>query len=244
MIQNAAEYLDKKFELAHKCLQKTVECNKQFQGSLNGKLTIESIDILRKKKDEIREIWAPLTEFQKSYPKEPNYYLKRGTHYARVFFTPMWEDVNYIITDDTIPAKFIKHQINKDPWSIIINREFIAKYTLLHLFWFISILKFDNLKSSLEKEEELYIDIEFPDFIPKCQHCGRHFTKLAPNQKYCSSCQNSVKELGFNPLLDKESHKFCLNCGKHLPNNKHKKAKFCLGACRTAYWRKKRSNNL
>ncbi len=242
MIQNAAEYLYKKFELAHECLRRTVECHKHFQDSSRGDLTQESSDKIRKKKDEIREIWAPLTEFQKSYPKEPNYYLKRDTQYTRVFFTPMWEEVNYIIMDDNIPEKFIKNQIKRDPWSIVINREFITKYTLLHLIWLTSVIKIDTSKKIAGKDETWYNDIEFPDFIPKCQHCGRHFTKLAPNQKYCSNCQSSIKDLGFNPFFDVESHRFCLNCGKHLPNNKHKKAKFCMGACRTAYFRKKQHN--
>jgi hypothetical protein len=66
-----------------------------------------------------------------------------------------------------------------------------------------------------------------------CQHCKNEFVRDKPNQKYCPTCQMDG--------IDFDKHRFCLNCGKHLPNGKHGKAKYCCGACRTAACKKRKS---
>lgn len=240
MARNAREYLKKKFQLAEQCLKQTIECNNRYKKSSFSYSDEEFIKQFQKKKDELLEIWTPLIKFQESYPKEPHYYLKIDTQYARVFFTPMWEDVNYFITDEKIPEKFIKNQIRKDPWSIVITRDFIRRYTILHFLWFLNITK--SYTSEFEHHEDLnpYKNLKFPDTIPKCLHCGRHFTKSSPNQRYCSMCISSRK-FELNSHTDLETPRYCKYCGKRLPPNKHRKAKFCMGACRTAYFRRKRS---
>lgn len=240
MIENAREYLKKKFDIANNCLKKTVEYNQQREENPQDSISDEKYRAwIRKQEDSLYEIWAPLSEFQKKFSQEPNYYLKKGSFYSRVFFGPGFEDINYIITDEKIPAKFIKNQVKRNPWSMVITQDFINRYTLLHLMWLTGISR-TIFPGEREKYENPLKNFHFPDFIPKCKHCGRHFNKLKPNQKYCETCRFTVKKFGFNPFRDLDRHRYCLNCGKHLPNNKHKKAKFCMGACRTAYFRKKK----
>jgi hypothetical protein len=228
-----------KFEIANNCLKKTVEYNKTREKFPLDSLSNEEYSSwIRREEDSLREIWVPLLEFQKNYPQEPNYYFKKRTYYSRVFFVPGAEDVNFIITNEKIPAKFIKNQVKNDLWSIVISQDFIHRYTILHLMWLLGISSTRPHDGKKECEDP-FKNFQFPDFIPKCKHCDRHFQKLKPNQQYCETCRSTVKKMGFNPFTDPDRHRYCLNCGKHLPNGKHKKAKFCMGACRTAYFRKK-----
>jgi len=94
------------------------------------------------------------------------------------------------------------------------------------------------------KKSEWVIEVIFPGSsvdIATCPHCKDKFVRLKPNQKYCPACQSDLKDIGFNPGVDLEKHRYCLNCGKHLPNDKHGKAKYCCGACRTAACKKRKS---
>lgn len=242
MTENAREYLDKKFELANNCLAKSVEYNRIDQELPLEFTSDEEFGAwLQKKEDKQRELWSPLSDFQKSYQQEPNYYIKKGAFYSRVFFTTGLEETQCIITDEKIPKRFIENQLKRDPWSIVITQNFIKKYVILHLIWFVSIMR--TQKPGEPITQKIPQTFEFPDYVPKCKHCGTHFTKLHPNQRYCEGCKSTVRKMGFNPMIDKEGHRFCLNCGKHLPNNKHKKAKFCRGACRIAFFRKKKKDS-
>lgn len=240
MIKNAREYLREKFRLANDCLKRDVEYNeKRKKFPIDCTSNEDYFSLLSEREDALQEIWSPLIEFQKKYPKEPNYYIKKDSFYSRVFFTPGLEDVHYIITDDKIPARFIRNQLKNDSWSIVIDQDFLYRYTLLHLTCFLSIMRIEKLGEPNQGIDP-YNNFKFPDYIPQCIHCGRHFVKRSPNQRYCDTCRETVKKMGFNPMYDEDAHRYCLNCGKHLPNDKHKKAKFCSGACRTAYHRKKR----
>ncbi len=242
MIENAREYLEKKFEIAKFCLENTVEYNHNYERLSPDSTTNEEFRTWMKNYENARSnIWRPLLDFQKNYPVEPNYYIKKGSSYARVFFVPGLEDVNFIITNEKIPKRFIRNQLKRDPWSTIITHDFISRYTILHLLWITSVMRTRDPGDTKEFDDP-FKNFQYPDFIPKCKHCGRHFNKRYPNQRYCDVCRETVKKCGFNPLTDSDKHKYCLNCGKHLPNNKNKKAKFCIGACRVAYFRKKKNN--
>jgi hypothetical protein len=244
MIENAKQYLAKKFEIANDCLKNTVEYGNLRKEPSTEVLSDEEYFEWIKKEEDIRcKIWDPLTEFQKQFPQEPHFYIKKNSSYARVFFVPSIENVNHIISNEKIPRKFVKNQVNRDPWSIVISQDFVMRYSILHLMWIVGIMRTRDSEDKTEYENP-FKNFQFPDFVPKCKHCGRHFNKKYPNQKYCDMCRLSLKKIGFNPLTDLNKHRYCLNCGKHLPNNKHKKAKFCIGACRTAYFRKKQKEKM
>ena len=244
MIYDAREYVKKKSELASVCLAKTVEYHKQRkENPFEPSSEAEYWESLREQEDALRKIWSPLTDFQESYPEEPNYYLKKGAFYSRVFFTPGIENVPYIIiTDEKVPRRFIKNQLKRNSWSLVITKDFIMRYTILHLTWFVNIMR--TCKPGETPQENSSDIFPFPRSVPKCKHCDRHFVKMAPNQKYCDICRSTLKKMGFNPFIDKDKHRYCLNCGKHLSNDKHKKAKFCQDSCRIVYFRKKQKENI
>ena len=82
------------------------------------------------------------------------------------------------------------------------------------------------------------IELTFSDKgtdIVVCAECKRKFIRFKPHQKKCYACQHQIG----NPFT--EPDKYCLHCGKHLPNNVHGKKKYCCGACRTAACKKRKN---
>jgi hypothetical protein len=95
-----------------------------------------------------------------------------------------------------------------------------------------------------EKSNAWILPINFNDKVVDvaiCRHCKKEFIRYKPHQQNCDTCKRSLKNIGFNPYTDLDKHRYCLNCGKHLPNGKHGKAKYCCGACRTAACKKRKS---
>ncbi|WAC04025.1 MAG: hypothetical protein OS112_05990 [Methanoregula sp.] len=94
------------------------------------------------------------------------------------------------------------------------------------------------------KNSEWVLEVTFPGSavdVATCPHCKDKFIRYGSHQKYCPSCQRNLKTIGFNPGTDIDKHRYCLNCGKHLPNTKHGKTKYCCGACRTSACKKRKS---
>ena len=93
-----------------------------------------------------------------------------------------------------------------------------------------------------EKSNAWILPIHFdglPVDVVVCDSCKKDFVRHKPHQKNCPSCQDNLK-IGFDPFTEPDKHRYCLHCGKHLPNGIHGKRKYCCGACRQAAFKRRK----
>lgn len=84
-----------------------------------------------------------------------------------------------------------------------------------------------------------------PGQLRKCDFCGKLFRPTGPNNRFCcKNCSISGKrEEAKQQAREKRGHtgkRFCLTCGKELPEDTHWGRKTCPGECTLTYRREQR----